>query len=86
MTWPLWVGLVLCVLAVVAVGLSAYGAKRWSASVLASSQALDTARADARVDPPRPTRYDVRERRHRHRADLRVRALAYRLDAQVRVT
>jgi hypothetical protein len=48
-------------LAVVTVGLSAYGAKRWADSTLTLTRALDAARVDARVDPPRPTRYDARE-------------------------
>jgi hypothetical protein len=61
MTWLLWVALALGLLAVVAVGLSAYGAKRWADSALALTQGLDAARVDARVDPPRPTRYDARE-------------------------
>jgi hypothetical protein len=60
-TWLLWVASALGLLAVVAVGLSAYGAKRWSDSTLMLTRALDAARVDARVDPPRPTRYDVRE-------------------------
>ena len=61
MTWLLWVGLALCMLAVAAVGFSAYGAKRWAGSTLMLTRALDAARVDARVDPPRPTRYDSRE-------------------------
>jgi hypothetical protein len=61
MTWLLWVASALGLLAVVAVGLSAYGAKRWADSTLMLTRALDAARVDAKVDPPRPTRYDVRE-------------------------
>ncbi len=61
MTWLLWVGLVLCLLAVTAVGLSAYGATRWADSTLVLTRGLDAARVDATVDPPRPTRYDSRE-------------------------
>ena len=61
MTWLMLVGLVLCLLAVAAVGLSAYGAKRWADNTLTLTQALDAARVDATVDPSRPTRYDARE-------------------------
>jgi hypothetical protein len=46
---------------VAAVGLSAYGAKRWADNTLTLTQALDAARVDATVDPSRPTRYDARE-------------------------
>jgi hypothetical protein len=48
-------------LAVAAVGFSAYGAKRWADSTLTLIRTLDAAQVDARVDPPRPTRYDSRE-------------------------
>jgi hypothetical protein len=61
MTWLLWVGLVLCLLAVAAVGLSSYGAKRWTDSTLALTHGLDAARIDARDDPPGVARYDARE-------------------------
>lgn len=59
MTWLPGVGLALCLLAVAAVGLTAYGANRWAGSTLALARALETARVDA--DPPRATRYDTRE-------------------------
>jgi hypothetical protein len=61
MTWLLWVGLVLCLLAVAAVGLSAYGAKRWANLTVTLAQALAAAPGSARIDPLRPTRYDARE-------------------------
>jgi hypothetical protein len=61
MMWLLWLGLVSCLLALAAVGLSAYGAKRWTGTTLTLTHALDAARIDARGDPPRPTRYDARE-------------------------
>jgi hypothetical protein len=61
MTWLLWAGLVLCFLGVAAVGLRGYGSKRWTDSTLALARGLDAGRIDARVDPPRPTRYDLRE-------------------------
>lgn len=62
MTWLLlWVGLALCMLAVAVVGLTAYGANRWAGNTLMLARALEAARVDAKVDPPRPTRYDARE-------------------------
>jgi hypothetical protein len=57
----MWRGLALCLLAVLAVGLSAYGSKRWADSTLTLIRALDAAGDNERVDPPRPTCYDVRE-------------------------
>ena len=61
MTWLLWLGLVLCLLVVAAVGISAYGSKRWTDATLTLTRGLDAARIDARVNPPPPTRYDSRE-------------------------
>ena len=61
MTWLLWLGLVLCLLVGAAVGISAYGSKRWTDATLTLTRGLDAARIDARVNPPPPTRYDSRE-------------------------
>ena len=61
MPWLLWLGLVLCLLVVAAVGISAYGSKRWTDATLRLTRGLDAARIDARVNPPPPTRYDSRE-------------------------
>ncbi|MFZ2161350.1 MAG: DUF6544 family protein [Sideroxyarcus sp.] len=61
MTWLLWFGLVLCLLAFAVVGLSAYGAKRWAASTLTLIQALDPVRVDVGGNPLRPIRYDAHE-------------------------
>ena len=61
MTWLLWLGLVLCLLVVAAVGISAYGSKRWTDATLMLTRGLDAARIDARVNSPPPTRYDSRE-------------------------
>jgi hypothetical protein len=41
LTWLLWVALALGLLAVVAVGLSAYGAKRWADSTLMLTRGLE---------------------------------------------
>jgi hypothetical protein len=61
MTWLLWLGLVLCLLVVAAVGISAYGSKRWTDATLTLTRGLEAARIDAGGNPPRPTRYDSRE-------------------------
>lgn len=61
MTWLPWIALLLGLLAVVALGLSACGAKRWADRTLVLLLELDAARIDGRDDPPRATRYDSRE-------------------------
>lgn len=61
MTWLLWLGLVLCVLAVVAVALSALGAKRWADATQTLTGRLEAARTDEEVRPPSPGRYDSGE-------------------------
>lgn len=58
MTWMLWLGLVLCLLAAVAAGLCAYGAKRWAGTMQVLSGRLEAARIDDKV---RPARFDSRE-------------------------
>jgi hypothetical protein len=61
MTWLLWIGLVLCALLAVYLGLFAYGAKRWANSAQELTRRLDTARVDT-GEPSQPTaRYDPRE-------------------------
>jgi hypothetical protein len=62
MTWLLGLGLIVCVLALAAIGLSALGARRWAAATQALQRSLEA----GRIDGPRngatpPTRYDVRE-------------------------
>ncbi|MGA7181258.1 MAG: DUF6544 family protein [Thiobacillaceae bacterium] len=52
MTWLLWIGLVLSLLAIAAVGLSAYGSKRWTESMRMLTSRLDAARANEKVRPP----------------------------------
>ena len=62
MTWLVWVGLVLCVLAVAAVGLSAYGSKRWTESMRTLTSRLDAGRVDEGTRPPSPpATFDSRE-------------------------
>jgi Family of unknown function (DUF6920) len=62
MTWLLWLGLVLCVLAVAAVGLSAYGSRRWAGATRTLVRSLEAGRVAARQDGQAPpTRYDARE-------------------------
>lgn len=54
MTGLVWVGLVLCLLAVAAVGLSTYGAKRWTESMRTMTRRLDAGRVDEGTRPPTP--------------------------------
>ena len=61
MTWLLWLGLVLCLLAVAAVGLSAYGSNRWTDATRTLTRRLEAARIDEKVRPPSPARFDSRE-------------------------
>ena len=61
MTWLLWLGLVLCLLGVVAVGLSAYGANRWTDTTRTLTGRLETVRIDEKAQSPSPPRYDSRE-------------------------
>ena len=64
MTSLLWIGLVVCVLAVAAVGLTALGSKRWADRMAALTRRLEAARNDGTVKPPHPndtTHYDAHE-------------------------
>jgi len=61
MTWPLWLGLALCSLAVAAFGLWTYGSKRWAASIRALKQRLEAARIDGKVRSALPAHFDSRE-------------------------
>jgi hypothetical protein len=62
MTWLLWVGLTLCLLALAAVGLSACGERRWAGAARALHGALEAGRLDrSRQAGAPPTRYDARE-------------------------
>jgi hypothetical protein len=62
MTWLLWLGLVLCILAVAAVGLSAYGERRWADAMQALQGNLEAGRIDGRRNGATPpARFDARE-------------------------
>jgi len=61
MTWLRWLGLIPCLLAVAAVGLSAYGSNRWNDITRTLSSRLDAARTDEKARSPSPARYDSRE-------------------------
>ena len=61
MMWLLWLGLVLCLLAVAAAGLTALGSKRWADRMAALTGGLEAARNDGSVKPPYPTHYDPHE-------------------------
>ncbi len=62
MVWLLWLGLVLCLMVVAAVGLSAYGARRWAVATQALMHSLEAGRIDDKRDRPSPpARYDARE-------------------------
>lgn len=61
MTWLLWSGLAVCLLAAAGVGISAYGSRHWADATRALTQELEAARLAAKVHPPRATRYDSRE-------------------------
>ena len=64
MTWLLWFGLVVCLLAVAAAGLTALGSRRWTDRMAALTRGLEAARNDETVQPPHPndtTHYDPHE-------------------------
>ena len=61
MTSLLWIGLVVCVLAVAAVGLTAFGSKRWAERMVALTRGLEAARNLGPVKPLYPTHYDAHE-------------------------
>jgi hypothetical protein len=62
MSWMLWVVLVLCLLAIAAVGLSVYGAHRWANAAQGLQASLEAGRLDDKQGGPSPpTRYDARE-------------------------
>lgn len=62
MTWLLWLGACLVVLALAAVGLTAFGDHRWAAEMAALQARLEAGRMDGKQDTgSAPTRYDARE-------------------------
>ena len=61
MTLLLWIGLVVCVLAVAAIVLTALGSKRWADRMATLARGLEAARSDGTANPPYPTHYDSHE-------------------------
>jgi hypothetical protein len=62
MTWLLWLVLILCLLALAAGGLSAFGARQWANATQRLWGNLEAGRIDSRRDEKSPpTRYDARE-------------------------
>jgi hypothetical protein len=66
MTWLLWFGVTLCMLAIAALGLSAYGDRRWAGATRALQGKLEAGRMDGQQHDQQngatpPTRYDARE-------------------------
>jgi hypothetical protein len=60
MTLLLWLGLIACLLAAAAAGLTALGSRRWTDRMGALALGLET-QINGTVKPPRPTHYDARE-------------------------
>ena len=62
MTWLLWIGLMLCALALAAIGLYAYGERRWAGAARALQGKLEAGRIDGQQNGATPpTRYSARE-------------------------
>jgi len=62
MTWLPWLVLIACMLALVAVGLSVHGARRWADEMQVLRGRLEASRMDdQRAAKSSPTRYDARE-------------------------
>ena len=61
MKWLFWLSLLVCLLVVAAVGLSAYGSKRWNSSARALTSRLEATRIGDQAQSPFPKRYDARE-------------------------
>ena len=56
-----WLGLVLCMLAVAAVGVLAYGSRRWADTIRKLTGRLEAARIDGKPGPQSPQRFDAHE-------------------------
>lgn len=61
MTGWLWLGGVMCSLALAVVGLAALGSQRWADRMAALNHALEAGRNVERARPPQPTRFEARE-------------------------
>ena len=62
MTWLLWLGLIMCILTLAAVGFTAVGARRWADTTQLLWGSLEAGRIDRKRDEKSlPTRYDARD-------------------------
>jgi hypothetical protein len=61
MTWPLWIALILCLLAVAAAGLASYGSRRWTEGARVLTSRLEAARTDEKASSASQSRFDSRE-------------------------
>ena len=62
MTWLLWLGFGLLALLVAAIGLTAYGERRWAGEIATLQTQLEAGRLDGKpAETTPPTRYDARE-------------------------
>jgi hypothetical protein len=61
MTWLSWLALALGALAVVALGLRAYGSHRWASHIGTLTQHLEASRTAGRIQPTSSARFDPRE-------------------------
>ncbi len=65
MTWLLWLGVVLGVLVVIAIGLRVIGATRWTELIRTHTSQLESGRVDVQSPVqgrmPAPARFDARE-------------------------
>ena len=57
MNWLLWLLLPACLLLLVAVGLTAYGARKWADATRTLTGELESGRIDLKAQSPAPTRY-----------------------------
>ena len=61
MTWLVWLGVVVGVLVVAAIGVSMYGARQWADLIRTHTSQLESARVDGKGRPASPARHDARE-------------------------
>ena len=61
MTWLLWSGVALCLVAAAVSGVSAYGSRQWAHMAQAQSSQLEAARVGPDGNPTHLTRYNCRE-------------------------
>jgi hypothetical protein len=61
MTWWLWLGLTLCLVAAVGVGLAAYGSRQWADATRTLTGRLESTRIEDKDRSSTTARYDARE-------------------------